>query len=382
MKLNLTEKNKNIFKVILIVAILFASYNYGYLNLSQMNEEMKAEKDALTAKYKTLYPLYTQRDEYKKQAASLTEEYEEMIARYPANTTQESLILLAKSIEEDTDVWFSTLSMTDPIGIYNFGRVMSTNPLGSGGAVYSSDNVGRQSTMTMNYSTTYENGKKLIEYLNTNNNRKFTIDSATMTYTEVEDQLSGTIVVSTYDVAGSGREYENVSVHNVPVGTKNIFVSNSFLAGSDYNPEEGDSIINNYDIYAMTGSFSTDADTAVVGLANDAFGKTVTATSSNSVENVTLTISGKNGEYKVSYKVGSMTYPAENYFEGATLNCGDTLDMLIMSSARDGKEDKAGIKLNVVNNSDKELNIKIINDDENNPRVTMGTNTGSIKLYR
>ena len=132
----------------------------------------------------------------------------------------------------------------------------------------------------------------------------------------------------------------------------------------------------------MVSAFSSDNDSVVVGLANDALGKTIASSSSNSVESVTITVSGKSGDYKVSYKVGSTTYPVENYFEGASFNAGNTIDLLIMSSQKNSAEDKAGAKINLINNTDKDLNVKIINDDADSPRVTIGTTTGSIKMYR
>ena len=56
--------------------------------------------------------------------------------------------------------------------------------------------------------------------------------------------------------------------------------------------------------------------------------------------------------------------------------------MLIMSSARQSESDKAGAKINFVNSTDKELNVKIINDDVNTPRISVGTTTGSVRNYR
>jgi type IV pilus assembly protein PilO len=203
-----------------------------------------------------------------------------------------------------------------------------------------------------------------------------------MTYNDAVDQLAGTLVLSTYDVTGSGRESQDVAVHNVPIGTNNIFSSGSFSADNSYNEAEGDSIINDYDIYVMANAYASDSESVVVGTAKDALGKTVASSNSNSVESVTITVTGVNGNYKVSYKVGATTYPVDNYFDGADLNVGDTLDLLIMSSSRLSTEDKAGAKINIVNSSDKQLNIKVLNDDASNPRISFGTTTGSIQLFR
>lgn len=382
MKLTMTERDKNLVKIILIALIIFCSYYFGYRNISEMHENMKQERDDLTAKYKSLYPLYADREDYKDETEEYIEDYQNLLLQYPGGTTQEGMMVLAKSIEEDTGVWFNTFSMSDVTPIYTFGQITSSNPSNLGAGVYSTDYVGHKVTLTMNYTTTYEKGKKLIKYLNSRDDRKYTIDSINMQYSNTDDEMTGTLVLSTYDITGGDREFPVTNIQTVPIGSDNIFVSNNFYSGSDYNEAEGDGIINNYDIFMMVSAFSSDNDSVVVGLANDALGKTIASSSSNSVESVTITVSGKSGDYKVSYKVGSTTYPVENYFEGASFNAGNTIDLLIMSSQKNSAEDKAGAKINLINNTDKDLNVKIINDDADSPRVTIGTTTGSIKMYR
>ena len=234
----------------------------------------------------------------------------------------------------------------------------------------------------MNYKATYDQGKGLISYLNSATDRKYTIDSMSMTYNETDDAMTGTIVLSTFDITGSDRTVPAVTVQNVPVGSSNLFTSDSFYSGSGAQGQEGDSIVSDYDIFLTASAFESDIDSVVVGLKNDALGKTLASASSNSTETVTVTVTGTAGNYRVSYKVGASTYPVDNYYDGAVLNCGDTLDMLIMSSARQSESDKAGAKINFVNSTDKELNVKIINDDVNTPRISVGTTTGSVRIYR
>lgn len=382
MKINISERDRNILMILLVALIVFCSYYFGYKNINEMTVQTRTEKDELTQKYKSLYPMYSEMDSYVNETKKYVDEYDELMEKFPNGSTQEGMIVLAKSIEEDTDVWFSSLSMSDVTPIYTFGQIASSNPNALGANVYTSDCIGNKVTLTMSYSVTYEKGKKLIEYLNTAIDRKYAIDSMSMSYNEAEDNLSGSIVLSTFDITGSNREFPITSVRNVPVGTGNLFSSTSFAAGGVYNAAEGDGIINDYDIFVMANAYQSDMDSVVVGLANDALGKTVSSTSSNAIENVTLTVTGKNGDYKVSYKVGATTYPVDNYFDGASFVPGDTLDLLIMSSKKTTTEDKSGAKINIVNNSDKELNIKIINDDVESPRITFGTTTGAVKLFR
>ena len=327
-----------------------------------MTVAMKEERNELTKKYDSLYPLYTEKDNYKSQTEKFEQSYEDLLELYPAGSSQEGMIVLAKAIEEDTGVEFSTLSMSEITPVYTFGQITSTNPSAMGQAVYSTDYVGNRVTLTMNYKATYDQGKGLIS--------------------DLDDAMTGTIVLSTFDITGSDRTVPAVTVQNVPVGSSNLFTSDSFYSGSGAQGQEGDSIVSDYDIFLTASAFESDIDSVVVGLKNDALGKTLASASSNSTETVTVTVTGTAGNYRVSYKVGASTYPVDNYYDGAVLNCGDTLDMLIMSSARQSESDKAGAKINFVNSTDKELNVKIINDDVNTPRISVGTTTGSVRIYR
>ncbi len=382
MKLTVSEKDKKTLMIFLVALIVFCSWYFGYRNINNMTVAMKEERNELTKKYDSLYPLYTEKDNYKSQTEKFEQSYEDLLELYPAGSSQEGMIVLAKAIEEDTGVEFSTLSMSEITPVYTFGQITSTNPSAMGQAVYSTDYVGNRVTLTMNYKATYDQGKGLISYLNSATDRKYTIDSMSMTYNETDDAMTGTIVLSTFDITGSDRTVPAVTVQNVPVGSSNLFTSDSFYSGSGAQGQEGDSIVSDYDIFLTASAFESDIDSVVVGLKNDALGKTLASASSNSTETVTVTVTGTAGNYRVSYKVGASTYPVDNYYDGAVLNCGDTLDMLIMSSARQSESDKAGAKINFVNSTDKELNVKIINDDVNTPRISVGTTTGSVRIYR
>jgi hypothetical protein len=100
----------------------------------------------------------------------------------------------------------------------------------------------------------------------------------------------------------------------------------------------------------------------------------------NSVQSVTIVVSGTNNNYKVSYKLGDKMYPADNYFEGADFNCGDSIDLLVISSDRTGTEDKSSVKINITNSTDKAVNLFVYGDDAKSPRVSLGTTSGTVNV--
>lgn len=238
MKLTVSEKDKKTLMIFLVALIVFCSWYFGYRNINNMTVAMKEERNELTKKYDSLYPLYTEKDNYKSQTEKFEQSYEDLLELYPAGSSQEGMIVLAKAIEEDTGVEFSTLSMSEITPVYTFGQITSTNPSAMGQAVYSTDYVGNRVTLTMNYKATYDQGKGLISYLNSATDRKYTIDSMSMTYNETDDAMTGTIVLSTFDITGSDRTVPAVTVQNVPVGSSNLFTSDSFYSGSGAQGQE------------------------------------------------------------------------------------------------------------------------------------------------
>jgi hypothetical protein len=335
--------------------------------------EVKEEKNALMERYQALYPLAQNKDQYIKETEVLNDEYDSILSSYATGTTQERMIMLAKSFEENTDVWLSTLSMSDITPNYTFGQVMSTNPSGDGGRAYVTDMVGHQTTLTMSYSSNYDNLKKLIDYINTYEGEKFTIDSISISSSE-EGSVSGSIAVSAYDVQGKDRTYNNVSVYDVALGNTNPFISKltSLLATS--------SIVSNYDLYVSVLPFETGKSNVAVGLNKDALNEHGLDVEGNSVQSVTIVVSGTNNNYKVSYKLGDKMYPADNYFEGADFNCGDSIDLLVISSDRTGTEDKSSVKINITNSTDKAVNLFVYGDDAKSPRVSLGTTSGTVNV--
>jgi hypothetical protein len=371
--LQIGTQERILLMLLMIVALLFCAYYFGYKNINAATLEVKEEKNALMERYQALYPLAQNKDQYIKETEVLNDEYDSILNSYATGTTQERMIMLVKSFEENTDVWLSTLSMSDITPNYTFGQVMSTNPSGDGGRAYVTDMVGHQTTLTMNYSSNYDNLKKLIDYINTYEGEKFTIDSLSIA-SGGEGDVSGSIVVSAYDVQGSDRTYDNVSIYDVALGNTNPFVSKltSLLATS--------SIVSNYDLYVSVLPFETGTSNVAVGLNKDALNEHGLDVEGNSVQSVTIVVSGTNNNYKVSYKLGDKMYPADNYFEGANFDCGDSIDLLVISSERTGTEDKSSVKINITNSTDKAVNLFVYGDDSKNPRVSLGTTSGSVNV--
>ena len=144
--------------------------------------------------------------------------------------------------------------------------------------------------------------------------------------------------------------------------------------------ENASTVVSDYDLFVAVHPYEAGKNNVSLGLNKDALGENTLGAEGNALQNITITVNGKNGKYKVSYKLGDQMYPAENFAAGADFDCGDSIDLLVISSARTGSDDKSAAKINLVNGSDKAVNLFVYGDDSKTPRVALGTTSGTVNV--
>ncbi|WP_031342344.1 hypothetical protein [Ruminiclostridium papyrosolvens] len=96
-------------------------------------------------------------------------------------------------------------------------------------------------------------------------------------------------------------------------------------------------------------------------------------------ENAEIFIEQKNGKYYCKFKTDHESYPDKQYSQTMEfVPVGEDLKLVIISSERRDENDNAGVKLNIINNSDKQLVYKIYMDDPSLPRVEIGKTVGKV----
>jgi type IV pilus assembly protein PilO len=89
----------------------------------------------------------------------------------------------------------------------------------------------------------------------------------------------------------------------------------------------------------------------------------------------------KSDKYYVKYRTEQDSFPELTYTNMAEfVPIKDNIILLIDSTNRKYKNDEAGIILNISNSSDMDVNVKIINDDKENPRFNSGNNSGNVNF--
>jgi len=378
--LKISEKDKKLLLILLAFAILACAYYFGYKNLTDLTQKYDQEASVLRKKQIDLVQKNSNREKYVADTKNDQNTYSIIFSNYSNGTSQDSSLAFINKLEMITGSWIKSATLSDSSMIYTFGNVNSSNPSTSGTKVYSSDMQGYKTTLTLTYEAKYDQWKNLIKFVN-NYYSKNSIDSVAMSYNAVTGLVSGTMTLSTYAITGSQRPFTAPKIDS-PTGTNNIFSSNVFDSNkADFIDENGEYILSDYDYFILLNSATSDVDSCIIGKKNDTSKESIISENNNGTEGVTVRVAGSAGNYTIQYKLGNITYPATNYNNGISFTPGNTLDLLIMSSPRVSDADKNTIKLNIVNDSDMTLNVKVCNDDTKDPRVKYEGKTGSVNIY-
>jgi type IV pilus assembly protein PilO len=210
-------------------------------------------------------------------------------------------------------------------------------------------------------------------------NRKISCQSVTTTYEG--GNISGVIVLEFYGVPKVGNydnNYFKWDYSNV-YGKDELFGEGAATGAYGVSVEEATEKERTNDFVGMVKSSSSIQPTLTFGRANDEYCSTYIYDDSSNVIDVTLTLTEKDGKYYYKYSGGNSRYPATTMGNGEEFTpCADVIKVNIESEARDGSTDKSGIKLKVINNTDKKVEVAINNDDADKPRVTLESEGGSV----
>lgn len=375
----LAPKDKRLLLTIGIVLVLFVTF-LVYKKVDAMVVNMQAEvKNLEDVKY-DLQEKYRKKTEYETKKGIYKLLYEKIVNNYATGLDQETVIMDLASIEAKTGVWLKQGGFSQTGLIYQFGMVTSSNPSNTGAAVYSTDLLGYSTTTSLSYECSYEQLIAILDLLNHSSN-KYKIDSMTMSYSESEELVTGSISLYNYAITGNNRVFPGTTVDSVPIGTENIFESGTHTS----NPVDTtylDKMKSDYDIYVNLNDAASDVDSIIVGMRSDVLGESKVSLNSNSDEKVYIAVNGTAGNYTISYQVGDKTYPVADYEKGEAFIFGDSLDLLIISKARNSEKDSCVAHVSVVNNTDVTLNVGIVSDDAESPRCVFDKTVGDILIYQ
>lgn len=363
LELGIGEREKHLLLGALAVIILLLAYRFGFTTINDKATALNEEVSSLKSEYDKLYTMYTKEKFYKSEIATNTAVFEELLTHYPANKTQEFQIMFLDSLESNS-TWISVYNIAKP-------TTDTTSSIAD-----SLKLTGWTKPAVITFSATYDDVMRFLYNVN-NNQYKTLIENISLTYNATDGTITGTANINTYAVVGDGRKPEVVNTTGVLIGRDNVslFSSDTFSPNMSINDETTvTKIRNDNDLYVLVNPWGSSLDNVIVGLSKDNTGSTSISANGNTTHNVTITISGANGLYKASYKVGEQSVQATDFA------AGETIDILLSSAARPDDVDLVGANVTIVNNSDKKVNFTVINDDKTKSRVKV-EKSGDVVAY-
>lgn len=232
--------NQKTFLVVTLTGLLavVVVYVFVFLNLQVKTEELEAANAEKQKEVEILQDYYNNIQAYKSDISLMSSEIKDVLEQYPADAKEEDIIMLAVKTQENSAIGYDSINMETSEVVYDI-------PLDVVQRADSEDyqeeiQFMRKHAIYVN-TTTYEDLKSVIGQIFASTNR-IGIDNIAYTKNEEDGTLSGSIDLYFYSAMGTGKEYVIPNIKSYPVGTADIFQSDSVrineqAAGDD----EGDS---------------------------------------------------------------------------------------------------------------------------------------------
>ncbi|SEQ18291.1 Tfp pilus assembly protein PilO [Lachnospiraceae bacterium NE2001] len=371
----MSDTNKKILLVLGAILILVATFMFVIKPKRESIKGLEAQILELQARYDDLCEKEKHKDEYIAETAEFNEQFDEVVANYPADLNQETTVMFMKGVEESVDFVNDAFQMPRESSFYVLGQGAPD------GSEISDDEEEPYICMTDAYSIAYNGSYEgLKDYLAYIADYKFrmAISSVSIAYsgdaTDPLDECVGNIILNAYAISGPDRVPEKPVV-SVEEGKDNIFesINGSVSESVSYDSDNGAAIAANHSLVILLNSADNDTSSGIIVASNESNEDTYVTSSSANVETLDISVTNEDGKNYVTYAIGSKSYKAEVLSKDVTV--------YVKSSSRTGSDDTNGVKVNVTNSTDLGVYIKVEGDDSSNPRFNMGSKSGTVKVY-
>ena len=240
-----------------------------------------------------------------------------------------------------------------------------------------------QLKVAINFSGSYESLKKFISSVQ-NYERKIVITNITIS-SKSQEELTGVMNLEFHAVpklSDEDMEYLIWTLNNV-YGKEILFSSGAASGAYASTIEEQNNKEDINDFVMMLRSSLSELPTVTIGRAKDESRESYIYSDNDKVEEVEISFDEANGKTYYKYKTAASYYPKDNSSEGKEFTSkSDDIVLEIISEKRGGSSDNSGIKLKVVNNTSKNIEIIIKDDDTTNPRVSVTSEGNTVNVTK
>ncbi|MCM1273356.1 MAG: hypothetical protein NC225_12185 [Clostridium sp.] len=372
----MSKGNTIILLVLLAVVMVGGVYLYVYKPNMEEVDTLQAEVDTLQARYDELYAKSQDKQRYIDETKEFREAFQTQLTVFPATLDQEISVMFVKGINKDEgDRQFDVASvgLGRPEQFYSLGTVASAEETeGTEDVASAAAYTAYKAAFPITYTGSYEGIKEYVDYV-MNYKYRMNIDSLNITYDAEADVYNGSVSMNAYCVTGGDRKADTISV-DVKNGVANIFLGGEGAASPTtyaYDEDNGASLASNNDIKIVLNNANNDNTDGII--VSSGGSDTYVTSAENSVETLTITIAEEDGKNFVTYAIGDKSYKKE-------ITSTD-LKIYVESSARVDSSDTNGVKVTVDNKTSVPVFFKVSGDDSTSPRFSVGSKSGTVKVY-
>ncbi|MBQ9277765.1 MAG: hypothetical protein IJ224_03930 [Lachnospiraceae bacterium] len=368
----------SIIALLLILAVAVVGGVYMYVFKPNMDDKstIDSEVETLQARYDELKAQEVHRDEYIALTKEYNEKFDEAIEIFPATLDQEISVMFMKGIEKDQ----GNLQMdirTVGLGPEELFYTLGGSPAVAEGEATETEEVVvntsgsydcYRATFPITYEGSYEGIKDLMDYIMAYKYR-MNVTAINISYDSNEDIYAGTITLNAYCVKGGDRQADTVTT-DVSNGVSNIFLGGSGAAAPASTGSASTVSASSNDVKILLNNAANDAGDGIVISA----GSSSLSYGENDVATVDVKIEDNGGKKVATISLGG---------DDITVDIADdatSFGIYVGSSERVDSGDKNGIKLNVSNDTDIAVDVKVDGDDSSSPRFTMGSKGGTVRV--
>lgn len=402
--MKLSNKEKVLLSVLggLLIGVIY--YQFVYSKQIDKISELEQQKIEIETEYNELMDTIARLEEREENVKSLLSDINFNTKTFYPEIVQENIILeLDKYLDESTlqgDISFSEVSvqavekfeakLTDDEestfenfvnqynGTSNTTQVDNQEIVLEDGTEQESNSTIEMLTVTLNYKGTYECLKKFISNIEVSN-REILITDLSMSVGS-NGELTGSMTLEFYSIpklSTSDNEYLEWSIDGT-YGTSMPFLVQS---SETQDSTEASSKVSS-DFAAIVKSINSDLPSIMIGKSDATDQSTYISTTNNNSQDGEMIFNLVDNKYYCKYSLGSNIY-STNY-NGSGISFDPTSENIIIevtSEVRTDADDKSGLNLKVTNNTDKIVEVIIVNDDDNH-RVSINGDSAKVKVTR
>lgn len=409
--MKISKREKILLLILLPILITFLYYQFIYTKQSDALKAKRSEKESTELRYEEVMKNIKSLDVKEEEVNTLKNNVTTKAGILYPDIIQEKIILeIDKLLSENNitaNIGFSQLevaavesmkpsevkslesSLSEYVDKYNnfndkenteaSTEVSNENTTESNTAESQKDTT-EQLKVSLNFSSTYEDLKGFIEAIE-NYERKVVITNIAISSKD-ENSITGSLNLEFHSIpkiSGDDEEYLKWALINV-YGKENLF-SGSVATGayaSTIEEQANDKYANDFVI--LVKSSLSELPSLTMGKAKDDLRETYLTADNNDIEEASITLDEVDGKTYYKYNTSTSYYPSDSKNGKEFTSNSENIVIEITSEKRDDVDDKSGLKLNVINNTNKKVNVIIKNDDSENPRVEVISKGNNINI--